>query len=418
MTARPRKRRSPGEGSIFEYQTKAGVTRYGIKFDAPSADGRRRQVMRRRDANEQPWLTREAAVAALRDALVKAGKGEWIEPSKQPVAEWLETWLDGLRLAPGTMAGYRGKVRNHVVPYIGAMPLASLTSARLTALYRELEESGHRNHKGERTGKPLSARTVRGVATMLGAALGAALDDEVPLLTRNPAVKAKPPTAKEADAPEMHPWTAEQLRRFLEWARDHSRMYPAWYVLAYTGMRRGELLALRWRDVDLDAATISIRRSVGIVRVKGQKGVLREGPTKSCKPRVVDLDPATVAVLRAWRRERGAMALQLARNDSVVFGNHEGQFRQPERFSHLFRETQERCARMLGEDAPSGIRLHDLRHTHATILLRERENVKVVSERLGHANVTVTLSYYAHVMPGDQRQAAARFAALVGGAEA
>ena len=205
---------------------------------------------------------------------------------------------------------------------------------------------------------------------MLGAALGAALDDEVPLLTRNPAVKAKPPTAKEADAkaPEMYPWTAEQLRRFLDWARDHSRMYAAWYVLAYTGMRRGELLALRWRDVDLDAATISVRRSVGIVRVKGQKGELREGPTKTCKPRVVDIDPATVAVLRAWKRERGALALQLARNDSVVFGNHEGQFRQPERFSHLFRETQDRCARMLGEDAPPRIRLHDLRHTHATIL--------------------------------------------------
>ncbi len=151
------------------------------------------------------------------------------------------------------------------MPYIGTMPLASLTSARLTALYRELEESGHRNHKGERTGKPLSARTVRGVATMLGAAL----DDEVPLLTRNPAVKAKPPTAKEANAkaPEMHPWTAEQLRRFLGWARENSRVYAAWYLPAYTGMRRGELLALRWRDIDLDAATISIRRSVGIARV-------------------------------------------------------------------------------------------------------------------------------------------------------
>jgi len=100
-----------------------------------------------------------------------------------------------------------------------------------------------------------------------------------------------------------------------------------------------------------------------------------------------------------------------------VFGNHEGQFRQPERFSHLFRETQDRCARMLGEDAPPVIRLHDLRHSHATILLRDRENVKVVSERLGHASVTVTLTTYSHVLPGYQRQAAARFAALVGGAE-
>ena len=183
-------------------------------------------------------------------------------------------------------------------------------------------------------------------------------------------------------------------------------------------MRRGELLALRWRDVDLDAATVSVRRSVGIVRPKGQKGILREGPTKTCKPRVVDVDPGTVVVLRAYRRERGSMALQLARDGSVVFGDHEGRWRHPERVSHLFREQQARCARALGEDAPPLIRLHDLRHTHATILLRDRENVKVVSERLGHANVTVTLATYSHVMPGDQRQAAARFAALVGGAEA
>jgi integrase len=420
MTARPRKRRSPGEGSVFEYRTRDGVTRFGIKFDAPSADGQRRQVMRRRDSNGQPWLDRAAAAAALRDAIVKTGKGEWIEPSKQPLAEWLDTWLGGLRIQPSTRARYRHDISSHITPYIGAVPLASLTSAKLDALYRELETSGRHNDKGERTGEPLSLRTVRNVASILGAALKAAASAEPPLLARNPAAKAKPPTAKEAQAaaPEMSPWTADQLRCFLAWARDHSSAYAAWHLLAYTGMRRGELLALRWRDIDLDAGTVGVRRSVGVVRVKGEPGYLREGKTKTCKPRVVDLDPAAVAVLRAWKRERGALALQLARNDAVVFGDHEGRFRHPERFSHLFREAQQRCVRMLGDDAPPVIRVHDLRHTHATILLRDRENVKVVSERLGHANVTVTLTTYSHVMPGDQRQAAARFAALVAGADA
>ena len=85
MTAR--RRRPPGEGSVFRYETRAGVTGSGSSSTRPSADGRRRQVMRRRDAERRPWLTREAAAAALRDAVVKAGKGEWIEPSKQPVAE-------------------------------------------------------------------------------------------------------------------------------------------------------------------------------------------------------------------------------------------------------------------------------------------------------------------------------------------
>jgi integrase len=416
MTAR--RRRPPGEGSVFEYQTAGGVTRFGVKFDAASADGQRHQVMRRRDANGQPWLDRDAAVDALRDALVKVGKGEWTEPSKQPVGEYLATWLDGLRLAPSTMSSYRKNVRLHVVPYIGAVPLASLTSARLTALYRELETSGRRGQKGERTGQPLAARTVRYISTILGAALKAATQDEVPLLDRNPNVKAKPPTAREAKAPEMHPWTAEQLHSFLGWSAESSQLHAAWHVLAYTGMRRGELLALRWRDIDLDAGTITIRRSVGVIKTKGQQRQIREGDTKTCRPRVVDIDPATVAILRAWKAERGSMALQLARRDAIVFGNHEGQFRDPETFSKTFVKTVARCRREVGEDTLPTIRLHDLRHTHATILLRDRENVKVVSERLGHASVTVTLSVYAHVMPGDQRQAAARFAALVGGSEA
>jgi integrase len=90
---------------------------------------------------------------------------------------------------------------------------------------------------------------------------------------------------------------------------------------------------------------------------------------------VVDIDPATVAILWAWKRERGSMALQLAQDKALAFGNHEGGFRDPETFSRVFRETQERCGRMLRDAAPPAIRLHDLRHTHATILLRDRENV-------------------------------------------
>jgi len=412
------RRRPRGEGCIFQFRTKAGAERFGYKHTVLAADGRRRQVLRRRDENGQPWLTRQDAANALREAIVKACKGSWIEPSRQPVGEYLETWLSGLRLAPSTMASYRKNVRLHIQPYIGAMALASLTSARLTALYRELETSGRRDQKGERTGLPLSPRTVRYIHTIISAALDAAVQDEAPLLERNPAVKAKPPTVKEAKSPEMHPWDASQLGAFLDWSADKSPLHAPWHVLAMTGMRRGELLALRWRDIDLDAGTISIRRSVGVVKTKGQPEQITEGGTKTCRPRVIDIDPATAAVLRTWKSERGAMALQLARGGSVVFGNREGSFRHPETFSKLFGKAQERCVRTLGTDALPRIRLHDLRHTHATLLLRDRESPNVVSERLGHASVAVTLSIYNHVLPGDQKAAAARFAALVRGAGA
>ena len=247
------------------------------------------------------------------------------------------------------MASYRKNVRLHIEPYIGALPLASLTSARLTALYRELETSGRRNQKGERTGLPLSARTVRYIHTIISAALAAAVEDEVPLLERNPAARAKPPTAKQARSPEMHPWDAGQLGAFLAWSGRNSPLHAPWHVLAMTGMRRGELLALRWRDIDLDAGTIAVRRSVGVVKTRGQPEQLVEGPTKTTRPRVIDIEPATAAVLRAWKSDRGALALALARSTAVVFGNRDGGFRHPETFTQAVRQGTERCARTLGE---------------------------------------------------------------------
>jgi integrase len=194
-----------------------------------------------------------------------------------------------------------------------------------------------------------------------------------------------------------------------------------WHVLATTGMRRGEALALRWRDIDLDGSTISVRRSVGIVRVKGEGATVLEGPTKTGKPRVVDIGPNTVALLRAYRRERAGLALQLAAAEALVFGDIEGRHLHPERFSRTFSEALARCRRELaeaGQEPPPVIRLHDLRHTHATLLLSAGEPVKVVSERLGHSSAVVTMTVYAHVLPGGQRKAADRFDAMLGEAQA
>ena len=158
----------------------------------------------------------------------------------------------------------------------------------------------------------------------------------------------------------------------------------------------GELLALRWRDV-------------------GEGAEIREAATKTDKSRrVIDIDPATVAVLRGWRSQRAGIGLHLVRPGALVFSDLEGAHLHPERFWRTFRNTVARCHRELGEDALPMITIYDLRHTHASLLLSAGEPVKTVSERLGHASITVTLSVYAHVLPGDQKRAASRFAALVG----
>jgi integrase len=408
MTPKARQRRSPGEGSVWPYRTKAGQLRYAIGYVRLMPDGTRKAVTRRTGPNGERWTTERDAKRALREVLVAADKGELVDPSKQPVGAYLDEWLAGLRLAPSTVASYRKNVRLHLAPHLGALPLASLTTARIDALYRQLERGGRADHKA---GEGLSPRTVRYIHTILSAALGAAVKHH--RLTRNPAATASPPSAKQARAPEMHAWTAEQLAAFLGWSAETSQHHAAWRLLAYTGMRRGEALALRWRDMNLDAGAVSVRRSAGVIRVKGEGAAIEEGDTKSGKPRVVDLDAATVAVLRAHRKQRGSMALQLARDDALVLGDQEGRHLHPERFTRTFGAEVARCRKTLGDSAVPVIRLHDLRHTHATLLLLAGVPVHVVSERLGHASPVITMQVYAHVLPGSQREAAELFASLV-----
>lgn len=372
-------------------------------------DGTVKRVDRRTGYNGEGWTTEQAALEWLHDQQATGRKGEFAEPSRQKFGAFGRDVIEGMRIRPQTRASYRKNWRNHIEPYpLAAMPLAQVTGTRLTRHYRHLEASGRKDH---REGEGLSARTVRYLHTTIHAVLAQAVRDG--LLTRNPADAATPPTAAEAKAPEMTCWTAGQLAAFMGWARENSQSFAIWHDLANTGQRRGEALSVRWRDHNLDAGTVSIRRSAGIVRNAGEGAEVVEGSTKSGKPRVIDLDAGTVAVLRAWRKERGSMALQLARDDALAFGDLEGRHRNPEHVSRQFARDIARCRAALGEDALPVIRLHDLRHTHATILLLAGVPVHVVSQRLGHASPTITLSVYAHVMPGNQREAADLFARLI-----
>ena len=399
-----RARRTAGEGGISAYQTKAGE-RYLIKYQAPAVDGLgTRQVLRR------GFRTRREAAAALREALADLAKGVHVAPNKLTIGEYLtETWLPALRLKPSTTASYRKNVRLHVVPHIGALPLAGITGQRLTALYRRLETSGRIDGAGG-----LSARTVRYVHTIVHRALRDAVEDG--LLAVNPADRAKPPTAAQAKAPELHYWTPAQLAAFLGWARiDEDELLAAWQLLAATGMRRGEVLALRWRDVGVAAATVAVRRSAVLVKHYGEGETIEVGPPKSGRARVVDVDPRTVAVLRAHRAGLAELDLRLARDDALVLPANDGGVRHPERFSRTFVSRVRRARAALGTDALPTIRLHDLRHTHATALLLAGVHPKVVQERLGHANISITLDTYSHVVPTMQRAAADSFAMAVFG---
>lgn len=397
-----RRRRQAGEGSIVEYSTKAGP-RFLIKYVAPLPDGTPKGVLRR------GFLTRREAAEALRKELAAVDKGTHVAPSRITVEEHMNTWLAALRKEPSTIESYRRNVRLHVTPYIGDVKLTALTGLRLSALYRTLEASGRRDSRGG----GLGPRTVRYVHTIIHAALEAALEEN--LLTANPASRAKPPTPKQARAPEMRTWTAEELAAFLAWAQVHRpALYPLWLLLAMTGMRRGEVVGLRWGDIDFTARTMAIRRSVVLIKTRGEGEHLILKPPKSGRARVVDLDERTLRALQTHRSELADVSLALAHADAFVFGRLTGDALHPERLSRTFNEHQWSAVRRYGLVLPE-IRLHDLRHTHATLYLTAGIHPKIVSERLGHANVSITLDVYSHAVPTLQREAASQVADLIFG---
>jgi integrase len=288
-----------------------------------------------------------------------------------------------------TLASYEVHVEKHGVPRLGGVPLLGLAAAHLNAFYADLLLDGRRDGCGG-----LSPTTVR----RIHATLHKALVDGVRWgrLPRNPADQADPPRAATT---EMSVWSPVQLRTFIDSVRA-DRLFAAWLLAATTGMRRGELLGLRWRDVDLDAETASIRQIRTIARYE----VLTLTPKTDKGSRTIALDPQTVAVLRSYRvaqmEERLLVGPAYRDSGDLVFTREDGSPIHPERFSASFRQH---CAR-------SGlpvIRLHDVRHSYVTALLSEGVPLKVVSQRVGHASPMVTMTIYQHVLPGDDRVAAA-----------
>lgn len=402
MVTRPR-RRQAGEGSISEYSTKAGP-RYLIKYTFTVRDG---EESVKRTKLKRGFSSRAEAAKALRTALAEVEQDGYVEPTEITVAAYMTEWVEGLRKQPSTVASYRRLLRLHVIPHIGTVELRKVTPARLARLYRYLEQEGRADQSGG-----LSARTVRYLHTVLHSAFGDAV--EAGLLVRSPAATkaAKAPTVKEAASPEIRTWSSSELQAFLSWsAQQDDELHIAWLLLAMTGMRRGEALALQWRDIDFDAATIAVRRSVTVVKTKGEGQEILTSLPKSGKPRVIDVDPDTLAALRSWRARVGAGLLALAAPSALVLGTMQGGTRHPEAFSRSFTRRVARAGREI-EGLPA-IRLHDLRHTHATLLMKAGVNPKVVQERLGHSDVSITLRIYSHTNQTMQRDAAAAVAAMV-----
>ena len=339
------------------------------------------------------FATKAAAVEAMNRLQAAVVDGTHIERSRSTLGEYLRDWLPACRnIRPNTARDYSVSIHKHITPHLGSVRLQSVDRLQIRGLYRKLAESG------------LSEKTVHNIHICLHKALQDAVDDG--LLRRNPGEKAH---AKPKDRPEMLTWSPEELAAFLASAAQ-DRDLALYHVAAATGMRRGELLGLRWRDVDLDAARLEVRQ-----QFTRQGSGLGFGPPKSKKSvRTIDLDEETVALLREQherqRFDRRASGSGYRSDLDLVFCRPGGSPEDPNVVGRRFARQVRKLATV------PQIALHGLRHTHATLLLEAGVDVKTVSERLGHDNVQTTLELYGHVTARMRSNAAARFGTLLSAA--
>lgn len=367
---------------------------WSFVVDAAPIGAPRRQVRRR------GFRTRREAQQALDLLKSNVRRGEFVERSLGTVREYFEAWLPAIRgtIESSTWESYERNVHNHLLPTLGDIRLQALTPDHLSDLYATLAETGRLDGRGG-----LSARTVQYCHTILHRALGDAVRRG--WVVRNvadyalvPAPKRKRRRAEEAT------WTANEVASFLA-KTEEERLYPIWYVALMTGMRRGEILGLRWRDTDLERGRLRLLRQLRVVRHVPEVSELKTDRSR----RQVSIDPETVTLLRRHRRAQLEERLMVGdgyRDGDLVFAQPDGDWYHPEAVSKVF---DRRVARL----RLPRITFHDTRHTWATLALQAGVHPKVVSDRLGHSSVAFTLDVYSHAIQGLDDDAAVRVADLI-----
>ncbi len=302
-----------------------------------------------------------------------------------------ETWLPAIKtsIRTSTYLSYESHLRNHICPYIGARRLDRIDGSVLNELYATLLE------RGRQDGTCLSAATVRRVHVVLHRAFRDAM--RWSLIARNPTAAADPPKLRASRQAQFSDLERPcELKRFLDFVRN-DKLYQLWLLLATTGMRRGEALGLRWCDVDLHRGEAVVRQTVVshhyVIAMSEPKTCGGAGSWRSM--------PTTVAALAIYKEGNSP-----ERDDELVF-------LLPDEDSLNPIDISKRFIRLTEKAGLRRIRLHDLRHTHATLALQAGIHPKIVSERLGHSTIAFTLDVYSHAIPHLQKEAATEIATLV-----
>lgn len=373
---------------IKKHVAKNGSVSWRVRVELPPdpVTGKRRAGMR-------TFRTRDAAVAARASWLTEIERGVVVAPNKVTVGEQMRYWLDiYARHAVGekTLYDYENMIKGHILTHpIAAVPLQKLTPQHVEAFKSDKAAAG----TGARTQEMCYMR----ISQMLDHAV------KLDLIPRNVAKQVQPPRVPKR---EMQTWNAEQARRFLAVAAECS-YGPLWLVYLGTGMRRGEALGLRWKDVDFERGTLSVCQTVGMVRGTPKTKPM---PKNDSSRRTIAVDPAIMEALgahRARQEEHKRTARAWAENE-LVFPSAVGTPINPNNLARGYLQLVERAG------VPR-IRIHDTRHTHVTLAVLAGAQLGAVSKRVGHARTSTTADLYAHVLPEMHAEVATRINAVLFG---
>ena len=340
---------------------------------------------------KQQWVsvkgTKKDAERKLAELIHQADNGGFVKPAKETLGSFLNRWLKEYAkasLSPRSLERYEGVVRVNIIPSLGDIPLTRLKPEQLQKYYTAMLNAG------------LSGGTVRYHHALLHVALKTAV--KWYLVSRNVADAVDPPRVRRV---EMRTWDEESINRFLLAAKS-TPYYALFYTALFTGMRRSEILALRWQDVDFILGQVYVHRSLH--HLKDGSYVYTE-PKSANGRRTIALPPsATLALRNHYEKEKATQAMMriALTDDALLFSNPDGKPWRPDTISRAWRNLATRCG------LPR-IRFHDARHSHASLMLKQGVHPKIVQERLGHASIQITLDVYSHVSPGLQQMAAAQF---------
>ena len=368
-----------GTGSVRTYATKSG-TRYSVRYYDQNGN----------QHEKRGFTTKTEANKYLRTQLKARDDGTLVTARQLTVAALLERWMAGRRVALSTLSGDERRIRLHVLPALGSYPVAKITPELLAGFYRSLQQG-------------LSANSVRKIHALISSAFTWAMSAR--LVSANPAKHplSSPPSQREVsqEQRQMSVWDAQIVSEFIDWcpseddgAYTHRQLKAAWMLALLGGLRRSEICGLRWSDIDVDRKTVTINKSITEVHTSTRGKVLVESSPKSGKSRTIVVSPSVFTQLDRLPLPHSGRIFDIS----------------PESLTQSWTRV---CRKFAKETGAPALTLHELRHTHASLLLRAGVHPKIVQERLGHATITITMDTYSHLMPSAQAEAAASLDSLL-----